>query len=698
MTKTFEKPIVTVSGKKSLFKSSLHKRLILDLPQEGVEWRRRLDSSSKSVYIDVDFVDFDVDNVERSSERLSRLSIEGLNIEKLTPAPRADDQVDSDSSSNRETPATPGRVKVVEHDGSPSEQYQPQAKDGTEYHDITIDQGDLKETLEDASDQLTVNPDERCMSPSSQLEQKQQQHLRRQCDISNAFFNQKLLGRPILHTYWADKTDFEAENQKTQFDDWIGQVQASTCTEWAIIIIEDGDFKAHLGTALFKSKLQSSASQTNVSTSSISSMSQSSSSFLDRMKKGLSTMFQNDSNSDRWLTLVNQERVSDNKAQESYANFVKKFRNLIIASFSKQLELFEEQLRVQREMRAGKNWSFSSYFSMQEELAFAFEFLTLFDEALVQYDFLDALFTNYISTLGLEDAPDPLYDQWTTFNNWPGLCLDMSCEHSENLRKRIVNKRASLLDFRNYLFAKRCDLMFMQNQPWRVAAATSAFLQTCIREHELLKIDVQAGALTCWSFISALEVLQKCECYSCTSTMENYSFYTVDIWNNARRKLIDLGSLCHLMPGETFTQRDKDLVKKLIEGLGPDPHNGVSYQSNDISPQARLKDALLGVEQYTKHLVEISELTLGTYKHIGRKRHALLVGMELAELYAARDEFPRALAFLVDMEKTLEKENWTVLLSDVREKILNCSQKLATKPSDGQEMEPENARNEEVPV
>jgi hypothetical protein len=679
MTRTFEKPIVTVSGKKSLFKSSLHKRLSHDLPQEGVEWRRRLDSGSKSVYIDVDFVDFDVDNVERSSERLSRLSIEGLNVEKFTTPNKSIKQaVDNSCSSKNATPT-----------GSPVKQQE--IKDETGAHDITLEQN-----LEESSGNATIDADARSSSPSSQQQRQQQQQ---QCDISNAFFNQKLLGRPILHTYWADKSDFEAENQKSQFDEWIGQVQASTCTEWAIIVIEEGDFKAHLGTALFKSKLQSSASQTNISSSSISSMSQSSSSFLDRMKKGLSTMFQNDLNSERWLTLVNQERVSDNKAQESYGNFVKKFRNLIIASFSKQLELFEEQLRVQREMRTGKNWSLASYFSMQEELAFAFEFLTLFDEALVQYDFLDALFTDYISSLGLDGKHDPLYEQWTTFTSWPGLCLDMNCEHSDNLRKKIVNKQASLLDFKNYLFAKRCDLMFMQNQPWRVAAATSAFLQNCVREHEILKIDVQPGALACWSFISALEVLQKCECYSCTSTMENYSFYTVDIWNIARRKLIELGSLCHLMPNKTSTQQtNTELVNRLIQGLGSDPHNGVSYQKNEISPQARLKDALLGVEQFTTHLIEISELTLGTYKHIGRKRHALLVGMELAELYAARNEFSRALPFFYDMEKILIAENWSILLSDIREKISNCGSKLAECSGADNETKTDSSKGESLAV
>lgn len=645
MSKIFEKPLVTVSGKKILFKSDLHRRIIQDLPQEGVDWRRRLDSNSKSVYVDVDFVDFDIDNVERSSERLSRLSLNDITqpTSKIIPS---DDEVNPMNNGDQ---------------GSTTDQ--PTNKETTKYE--TID-----DKIIEHSDHLDVESSEttksRPITPQVQL----------LGDVSRAFFNQRLLGRPILHTYWADKTDFEDENQKSQFDEWIGQVQASTCTEWAIIIIEDGDFKTQLGTALFKSKLQSSASQANVSTSSISSLSNaqsSTSSFLDRMKKGLSTMFQNDSNSERWLTLINQNRASDNKVQESYNNFVRKFRNLIMASFSKQIELFEEQLRVQREMRIDKSWNFLSYFSMQEELAFAFEFLTLFDEALVQYDLLDALFTEYISSPNFNADDEPSYEIWTSFKNWPALCLDLNCEYSMELRKRIVDKKASLLDLRNYLFAKQCDLMLMQNQPWRVAASTTEFLQNCIREHECLQIDLTPGALTCWSFISALEVLQKCECYSCTSTMENYSVHTIDIWNFARKSLIDLGRLTNLNPILASNQETRQLTEKLISGLGQDPHNGLSYQTNEISPYARLKDALAGREQFSKHFVEISELTLGTLKHIGRKRQALLVGKELAEFYISQGSYSKAMPFLTEMERLLIAENWDNLLIDVRCSISKCS-------------------------
>lgn len=636
-----EKPLVTVSGRKVLFNSSLHRRIVNDLPSEGVDWRRRLDSNSKSVYIDVDFVDFDIDDVERSSERLSRLAV-GADVKTLNSDPTNQEE----HSTNHDTENSILDSVQMNIDEEPS---------------ITIDQ---------------VEDDTQCKDKSYQnitdLHKQQQ-------DISQAFFNRKLLGRPILHTYWADKTDFEADNQKGQFDDWIGKVQASNCTEWAIIIIEDGDFKAQVGTAIFKSKLQSSASQSNVSTSSISSTTHTSASFMDRVKKGLSTMFQNDSNSDRWLTLINQERQPDNKTQESYDNFLRKLRNIIMASFSKQIELFEEHLRVRRELRNDKSWNFFTHFSMQEELAFAFEFLTLFDEALVQYDLLDALYSEYITSASFNNQEDPHYEQWTSFKTWEGLCLDLSNEHSDRLRRKIVERKASLLDLRNYLFAKQCDLMLLQNQPWRVAASASIFLQNCIREHEYLGIETPPGALICWSFVSALEVLQKCECYSCTSTMENYSLHTVDIWNCARKQLLKLGQLTSRMPDSEPNPESAELTQKLLAGLGIDPHKGVSYQNDQISPQARLKDALTSKDRFSKHLIDISELTLGTYKHIGRKRHAFLLGKEIADFYMSQQKPNRALPFLVDFEKNLIAEQWYPLLNDVQKLIVVCKKMISDK-------------------
>ena len=53
-------------------------------------------------------------------------------------------------------------------------------------------------------------------------------------------------------------------------------------------------------------------------------------------------------------------------------------------------------MRSRREKRNEANWNFCDYFLLQEELAFVYEMLGVYDEALVQYDELDALFTQFV--------------------------------------------------------------------------------------------------------------------------------------------------------------------------------------------------------------------------------------------------------------------------------------------------------------
>lgn len=57
---------------------------------------------------------------------------------------------------------------------------------------------------------------------------------------------------------------------------------------------------------------------------------------------------------------------------------------------------FEENMRAERERRTEKSWSFCMYFSVQEELAEVLLQLGVRDEALVQYDELDALLTQFV--------------------------------------------------------------------------------------------------------------------------------------------------------------------------------------------------------------------------------------------------------------------------------------------------------------
>lgn len=78
-------------------------------------------------------------------------------------------------------------------------------------------------------------------------------------------------------------------------------------------------------------------------------------------------------------------------------------------------------MRGEREKRTNSSWNFCEYFLLQEELAFTYEMLGIYDEALVQYDELDALFTQFVLNSNVTESPGWLKSLSLHSTNWSGL-------------------------------------------------------------------------------------------------------------------------------------------------------------------------------------------------------------------------------------------------------------------------------------
>lgn len=149
---------------------------------------------------------------------------------------------------------------------------------------------------------------------------------------------------------------------------------------------------------------------------------------------------------------------------------------------------YEEHIRTQRERRNSLNWDFLKFFLDQEELAFAFELLGLFDEALVQYDELDALFSQFILNSNIDEMPTWLQELSNRCDVWHGLCL--SNELCVKLRESLNSSKGNLMDLRNYLFARQCELLLLQHKPWEVASRSLSFLHNCVNDFQILKVCI----------------------------------------------------------------------------------------------------------------------------------------------------------------------------------------------------------------
>lgn len=314
---------------------------------------------------------------------------------------------------------------------------------------------------------------------------------------------------------------------------------------------------------------------------------------------------------DRIVGLIHPIK-SESKSAESWRGLVNRMRVLILSAYTKTLSAFEEAIRANRECRPQPAWSYCSYFAMQEELALVYEMLGLHDEALVQYDELDALFTQFVLNSTKGDTPKWLASFAVPLQQWAGPTLCQRVTPSQ--RDRLRCSKLDLLQFRSYLFGRQCSLLFLLAKPQEVAQRTVAFLHNCVQEMKMLEVSAPEGALAAWVFLVCLEILQTCEKFVDSQLVQAYSMHTASLWAYARDKLKQLGVLCGLAPGPGPTSEQLHIVVQLSSGMGDPPPT-----STGPTPVDRLKLALSSKEAYNNYfLVNGFSVIMGELTYVCR--------------------------------------------------------------------------------
>ncbi|KAI1899189.1 hypothetical protein AGOR_G00059140 [Albula goreensis] len=455
--------------------------------------------------------------------------------------------------------------------------------------------------------------------------------------------NQALLTFPFLHMYWTDCCDTELYKASVKEDmlRWQSLLRAHGSVDWLIVLVESDGKKKNKTNILPRTSI------------------------MDKIRNDFCNK-----QSDRCVVLSDPLKDSS-RAQESWNAFLTKLRTLLLMSFTKNLGRFEDDMRTLREKRTEPGWSFCDYFMVQEELAFVFEMLQQFEDALVQYDELDALFTQYVLNFGAGDGANWLGSFCAPVRSWNGLVLRRPIDMEK--REQIQRGQASLLDLRSYLFSRQCTLLLFLQRPWEVTQRALELLHNCVQELRLLEVSVLQGALDCWVFLSCLEVLQRIEGCCDRAQLEANCSHTVGLWAYATEKLKSLGSLCGLVSTNGPNSEDLNRTVDLLAGLGTErPETASSLQS----PYKKLKEALSSVETFEKHYLELSHAAMDMYRAIGRLRSARLLGKSLAEFYMRKGDPQRAEGFLQDSLRCYVQEGWALPVTHTRKQLAECQKQL----------------------
>ncbi|XP_022909829.2 trafficking protein particle complex subunit 10 [Onthophagus taurus] len=440
-----------------------------------------------------------------------------------------------------------------------------------------------------------------------------------------------LIRQPLFHIYWTECTDIDLykANIKDDIECWLKELTSHEIPDWLIVVVENYDGKR-------ANKL---LPRTTV---------------LDKIRADFAPK-----QGDRCISVINPGK-GESRSADSWRGLVSRIRHLVLVAYAKAVARLEDHVRQQRERRNELGWNFMHYFKLQEELAQVLEMLGLYDEALVQYDELDALFSQFVINAHSGETITWLCNYQKPLERW----------HGFQLGANKLPEDPSILELRAYLFANQAHMLLLTNKIWEIASRCLPFLHNCTREMSLLEIVAPVGAQSCWLFLACMEVLHKCEKFNQADQVEAYSLNTASLWAYASHKLKDLGTLCGLMPGGTPTSEQLHLVVGLSAGMGDNPG-----PPGAPTPTDKLKKALCSQDAFNKNYLELAELAMGTYKHIGRLRSARLIGRELAFFYMLLGETQKSAAFLNDVLKTFEQDNWKELAAQTQVDLAECYKK-----------------------
>ncbi|KAI4467519.1 epilepsy holoprosencephaly candidate 1/tmem1 [Holotrichia oblita] len=440
-----------------------------------------------------------------------------------------------------------------------------------------------------------------------------------------------LIRQPLFHIYWTECVDVDIYKTgiKDEIELWLKELTAREIPDWLIVVVENYDGKR-------ANKL---LPRTTV---------------LDKIRADFAPK-----QGDRCISVINPGKV-ESRSADSWRGLVSRVRHLVLVSYARAVARLEDHVRQQRERRNELGWNFLQYFNLQEELAQVLEMLGLYDEALVQYDELDALFSQFVINGHTGDAVNWLINFQKPLEIWHGLKLGPSHLPDD----------PSILELRAYIFAKQAHMLLLINKIWEIASRCLPFLHNCTREITLLEVTAPPGAISCWLFLACMEVLQTCEKFNQADQVEAYSLNTAPLWAYASQKLKELGELCGLMPNGSPSSEQLHIVVGLSAGMGDNPGS-----LGAPSPTDKLKKALCSQEAFNKNYLELAELAMGTYKHIGRLRSARLIGRDLAFFYLLLGETQKAAAFLGDALKTFEQDNWRELAAQTQVDLAECYMK-----------------------
>ncbi|KAJ6455695.1 trafficking protein particle complex subunit 10 [Mycena sanguinolenta] len=433
-----------------------------------------------------------------------------------------------------------------------------------------------------------------------------------------------LLEKPFLNMYIVTCEDNDLETYKNsikrQVKDWHSVVNSRKNQEWLILHVVRPDSRTQSGN-FFQLK----------------------GSVLDKLK--------GDFNTDRRDRCVQLAWTSGNANPVVWADFLNKLKDGLLNSFDLAVSQREEEVKRSESQRQMPGWNFCTFFILKESLAGSFQGVNLFEDALLQYDELEASFYQVLkeknlSWFGTLITPSP--------NDDSSPLLSIS---KKPYRDLILANTISVFDFRIYLLARQCALLANLGRVNEVSRKVSAFLGAFGRRLSEVEETIPEFFVESWTYSSALSVVDQCDTWAATLGLQGPMLSTFnagkgELLELARNQLDIIGvKVGHLPARPPFSNSPR-----------PPSSSGSAASDKKIS-SSDILGCIQKRDTFYETYVGITNRAIDMYAKAGRRKFALKLHGSLAALDLHRGRLDAALTTYTSLPAHYAPHMWTSLES-----------------------------------
>ncbi|KAJ6630673.1 trafficking protein particle complex subunit 10 [Mycena sp. CBHHK59/15] len=433
-----------------------------------------------------------------------------------------------------------------------------------------------------------------------------------------------LLEKPFLNIYIVTCEDTDVESYKSsvkrQVKDWHSVVISRKNQEWLILhVVRPKDARTPSGN-FFQLK----------------------GSVLDKLKA--------DFNTDRRDRCVQLAWSTGSNNPAAWAEFVNKLKDGLLTSFDLAVAQREDDVKRSENQRQMPGWNFCTFFILKESLAGSFQGVNLFEDALLQYDELEASFYQVLkeknlSWFGTLITPSP--------NDDSSPLLSIS---KKPYRDLILANTISVFDFRIYLLARQCELLANLGRINDVSRKAGAFLGAFGRRLREVEETIPEYFVESWTYSSALSVVDQCDVWAASLSLQGSKLATFnagkgELLELARNQLDTIGvKVGHLPARPPFSNSSRP-------PLSPTSIAPEKISSSDILESIKNRDTFYDT------YVGITNRAIDMYAKAGRRKFALKLHGSLAALDVHRGRLAAALSTYTSLPAHYAPHMWTSLES-----------------------------------